>query len=228
MGLIISAVIIFGLSALFLSGRIDLISGNVQKRLSKLEKQIGDPDIYALIKNGESTILEFKETFELDKKDVPKNIEKEVHIQEYKNRQKKELFKSSLKSIVGFLNADGGTLLIGVDDGGEVTGMGEEIGAYHQGSNDKFLLRFENALDEHVGVSDFPQSRYIEYQLTDVGSKLVFKINCNAIEPDSSFQGIFLRIDGEDYFHVRQGPRTKILKGKSLISYLENRFPRSK
>ena len=66
---------------------------NVFKNVkTKLEKQIS---------NGESKTLEFKETLSLDLKNQVK--EKGIEL-------------SSLKTITGFLNSDGGDLLIGIND----------------------------------------------------------------------------------------------------------------
>lgn len=61
-------------------------------------KQLSNEDlVYSLIRRGENKHIEFKETFS-------KNIRT--------GKKDKEIEKSSLKNIVGFLNADGGTLLI--------------------------------------------------------------------------------------------------------------------
>ena len=37
-----------------------------------------------------------------------------------------------LKTICGFLNSNGGTLLIGVSDKGEIIGLSEEIELFHK------------------------------------------------------------------------------------------------
>ena len=68
---------------------------------------IGEPEetnlrpITDLIELGESSILEFKSTFQWDV---------------VKGEQNKALRLSSLKTIAAFLNSQGGTLLIGVED----------------------------------------------------------------------------------------------------------------
>lgn len=68
--------------------------------------------ISELIKRGEGHTLEFKETLEYD-------IEQ--------NRHESSLNKECLKTIAAFLNTDGGTLLIGVKDSGEIGGIEREM-----------------------------------------------------------------------------------------------------
>ena len=55
----------------------------------------------AIVAKGESKTVEFKETFALDVK---------------KGTKEKYIEKSALKTIVAFLNAEGGDLLVGVND----------------------------------------------------------------------------------------------------------------
>ena len=64
------------------------------------------------IRDGESKVIEFKETLSLD---VKQNI------------KAKYIIESALKTVVAFLNTEGGTLLIGVNDNGEILGMDYEI-----------------------------------------------------------------------------------------------------
>ena len=76
-------------------------------------KQLSEEDlIFSLIRKGENKHIEFKETFS-------KNIRT--------GQKDKDIEKSSLKNIVGFLNADGGTLIIGVSDDGTVTGVEDDF-----------------------------------------------------------------------------------------------------
>jgi len=228
LGLTIAAVVILGIALVMLI-RLRLTNKTIVKitpeKIDILRNLGSNPDIHSLIGKGESKTLEFKETFELDKGDVPKNLP-EKRTQEYKNNQKKALLHASLKGIVGFLNTEGGVLLIGVNDQAKVTGMQDELDAYYQGSKDKFLLRFEDALREHVGVYDFPQSRYINSELTEINSNIVFRVNCKKIEHQSKSWPIFLHFDGKEELYVREGPSTKKLTGKALLSFSTSQSPK--
>jgi hypothetical protein len=47
-----------------------------------------------------------------------------------------EVLKMAVKAVCSFLNGDGGTLLIGVSDTGELTGLADDIGALTKPSLD--------------------------------------------------------------------------------------------
>jgi hypothetical protein len=75
--------------------------------------QLNDADeVRECIRAGESKHIEFKETFSLD----VKSQTKEKHIEE-----------SALKTVVAFLNSDGGNLLVGVRDDGDIAGLTPEL-----------------------------------------------------------------------------------------------------
>ncbi len=65
-----------------------------------------------MVQSLESKTLEFKSTLQWD-----------VH-QKQKN---KELHHPVLKTVAAFLNTEGGTLLIGVDDEGNVLGLNDDL-----------------------------------------------------------------------------------------------------
>ena len=158
-------------------------------------KQLSEEDqIFSLIRKGENKYIEFKETFS-------KNI---------RTQQKdKEIEKSSLKNIVGFLNAAGGTLLIGVSDDGQVTGVEDDF----FNSTDKYKLNFKNALSTKIG-SEFYS--LIDYDLYSVAGKLVLKVYCKP-SPDPCFYD-------QTEFYVRTNPATDKLEGKKQVDYIKTRF----
>lgn len=87
----------------------------------------------------ESPILEFKETLEYDIKEKKKNS---------------ELIKSSLKTIAAFLNTDGGTLLIGVADNGEVKGLEKDFN-FNKGDQDSFEQKLRNLISSRFNPRPF-------------------------------------------------------------------------
>lgn len=154
--------------------------------------------IRSLIRKGESKILEFKETFSLCMREQKKADYVEV---------------SALKTIVAFLNSDGGVLLVGVNDDERVTGLDIELEKFHKNSSDKFLLHFKNKLKKRVGADFYP---FINYELIDVGGFKVFKCVCT-----QSTEPCFL--DGKD-FYVRTNPATDKLEGVQQWQYMNKRF----
>lgn len=153
--------------------------------------------ISSLLRQGESKKCEFKETLSLDVR---------------KNTKEKYIELSSLKTIVAFLNTEGGTLLIGVDDDGTIVGVDIEIDKFHK-SHDKFLLHFKNLIQRSIGEEFYP---YIEYKLIQVGGRYILGVECA-----ESISPCYLDNSG---FYVRTNPATDKLEGPKLVEYVKNHF----
>ena len=178
-------------------------SNSIQKQLDSMLDAIGgltDADkVYGLILEGESKHTEFKETLSLD---VKKKV-KEKYIE-----------TSALKTVVAFLNTEGGILLIGISDDIKVTGLDYEIEKFYK-NMDGFLLHWKNLLKERIGEEYYP---FIEYRVIKVAEKLVLWVECKA-----SLSPCYL--DQND-FYVRTNPSTDKLEGPKLVEYVKNHFPK--
>ena len=89
--------------------------------------------IKSLINKGESDRVEFKSTLRW-------NLKKE--------RSEKGIEKAWLKSLVTFLNTDGGALLVGVGDDGDILGTAAD----QFDNDDKYLLHVNNCIQQHIGL----------------------------------------------------------------------------
>jgi len=167
--------------------KVDGIQGPL-KNLSEEDK------ILNLIRKGEGKLIEFKQTFS-------KNIRT--------NKKDKDIEKSSLKNIVGFLNTEGGTLLIGVSDDGIVTGIEDDFFK----TNDKYLLHFKNLINSKIGSEFYP---LIDYDIYTVLDKKVLRVNCNASTVPCFYEDI--------EFYVRTNPATDRLEGRRQMEYIRSRF----
>ena len=117
-----------------------------------------------------------------------------------------------LKTIVAYLNTEGGTLIVGVSDAGEILGL--EKDAFQ--SNDKLKLHLNNMIKEHIGTQFMP---FIQYELFPIDDKHVLKIDCS-----SSTKRVFLKENNNEEFYIRNGPSTTRLGGNALIDYISHRF----
>ena len=153
-------------------------------------------DIQRLIRDGESNRLEFKSTLRtnLETGETDKRMEKAV-----------------LKTIVAFLNTDGGNLLIGVDDDGDI--IGADIQSFE--NKDKMGLHLTNLIASKIGNSLLP---FITFNLIDFDDKVVIRVKC-----DPCPMPVFYKDGKIEIFYVRSGPRTEELTGMTLISYIRNR-----
>lgn len=160
--------------------------------------ELANPDkIKSLIRAGESKSVEFKQTFSLD-------VERQV--------KEPRIEDSAIKTIAAFLNSDGGTLLVGVHDSGEITGNEVEIDKFFK-STDKFLLHVKNRIKTRIGEQFYP---FINQHLVSVEGKLVLMVEC-----DPSSDEVF--VDEKD-FYVRTNPATDRLEGRKLSDYIKHRF----
>jgi len=181
---------------------VSLLAEKIVSSRNELQNLIENPEdvILNLIKKGENLNIEFKETFS---KSVRTLKSGEIEI------PRKEMNKLSLKPIVGFLNTEGGTLLIGVDDKGNITGIEND----HFENEDKYLLNFNSVIKERIGSDCF---NFIEFGLFRVKDKLIFKIDCKP-----SNRPHF--IDKKE-FYVRTSPATREYLGPDLLNYVKERF----
>ena len=152
--------------------------------------------IKSLISSGESDRLEFKSTLRWDLKT---------------NRSEKSIEKAWLKSVVAFLNTDGGVLLVGVGDDGDI--LGTEADQFD--NEDKYLLHVNNCLQQHIGLE---HSGFIRFQLIPVEEKKVLLIEC---QPSPS--AAFLKIGKNEDFYVRVGPGSRRLSTSEVLSYMSKR-----
>lgn len=153
-----------------------------------------------IIKKGESDSVEFKSALRtnLFTKEHDKRIEHSV-----------------LKTIVAFLNTDGGTLLIGVSDEGAILGI-ENDGFK---SFDKFSLHLTNLVEKHIGrgvVSD------IGIENIAIGSSSVVRVICG-----KSKSLVFMNFNGIEEFYVRFGPSSIKLTGSKLIDFAKKKIKKS-
>lgn len=91
-----------------------------------------------LIAEGESDELEFKSSLRWDYDE---------------SRVNEELEKVVVKTVAAFANAQGGTLLIGVTDEGEILGLAHDYVSLDGADRDKFERHLNTLLCNQLGVS---------------------------------------------------------------------------
>ncbi|TLU87852.1 MAG: hypothetical protein FDX21_03275 [Chlorobium sp.] len=173
------------------------ILGQLDMMLEAIGALTDADKVRGLVREGESKYLEFKETLSLDVK---------------KQTKEKYIEDSALKTVVAFLNTDGGKLLIGVSDTGAILGLNVEIDKFDK-SLDKFLLRWKNFVKNRVGEAFYP---FIEYKVINVDDKYILLVECER-SPRPCY------LDTND-FYVRTNPATDKLEGPKLVEYVQNHF----
>ncbi len=167
------------------------------------QRQVIDPVIHLhqLINQGEGSKVEFKSTVRTNLKSGKKG---------------KEIELSWLKAVVAFLNSDGGSLLLGVEDNGRI--MGLEVDTFE--NNDRCLLHIKNLINQHIGA-EF--SGFINITLLTSEDKEVVMVKVRR-----AGQPVFLRIGKNEEFYIRSGPSSVKLSPSQMISYVLQNGKRKK
>ena len=153
-------------------------------------------DALHLISKGESETLEFKSTLRtnLQTGETDKRMEKAV-----------------LKTLVAFLNTDGGTLFIGVADDGSIRGA--DLESFE--NKDKLGLHLKNLISSQIGDGFLP---YISSSMMDFDDKVVIRVKCLSCPVP-----VFLKEGKTELYFARSGPSSTELTGMTLINYVNNR-----
>jgi hypothetical protein len=168
------------------------------KRNAKKIKSQNLIPISQLIAQGEDHTLEFKETLEYSVRD---------------KKQDTNLNKECLKTIAGFLNTDGGTLLIGVRDNGEITGIERDLPYVQRKNEDGFQLKLRDLIKSNF--TPFPAGK-INIRFEKLTKGTVCRVD---VEPVNKDQTIHL---GKDVY-IREGNSTQKLEGPNLTNWIHQR-----
>ena len=175
------------------------LAAQVDNMLVALDLESDLEKVRRRIRRGESKTLELKQTFSLDVK---------------KSTKEKYIELSCLKTIVGFLNSDGGELYVGVQDDGVMTGLDFEIEQFYAGKRDNFLNHVKNRIKDRIGEQFYP---FINYKMVKVGE------GCHLLLVECKPATKACYLDGTD-FYVRTNPATDKLEGPKLVEYIQAKF----
>jgi hypothetical protein len=155
------------------------------------------PPIAELIAGGESEGVEFKSTLRTN-----------LHT----GQPDEKMQMAVLKTIAAFLNAGGGTLLIGVADDGKVIGLAADGFV----SDDKMSLHLVNLLRDRVGELFLP---YVHPEFVQHDGGRVLSVRC-----ERGPKPAFVKDGSMQRFFVRGANATVELLGPSVIEYSSQRF----
>jgi putative two-component system response regulator len=149
-----------------------------------------------VIERGEGESTEFKSTLRWNLRKGDKDIAVEG---------------AWLKTIVAFLNSNGGTLLVGVADDGSAVGL--ELDCFE--NEDKCSLYVNSRIQRNIGL-EFASC--IRYSLQTVDEQRILVVECSP-----STEPAFLLSGGDEAFYVRIGPGSRKLSARQILTYLAQR-----
>ncbi len=172
------------------------------RRIEQLTAELAK-DIEALIAQGEGRDLEFKSSLRWDFKE---------------NRINRALETPVLKTLAGFLNAGGGTLLIGVDDSGTVVGLESDYQTLKKKDRDGFEQTIVAAIATKLGGDIAPCVQIVFHQ--SLGHEICRLIVSPAARP------VYLELDGAPKFFLRSGATTREMNVREGIEWIATRWPK--
>lgn len=185
--------------------------------LRRLDEIRHTSNIGALIFAGESDKVEFKSSLHHPYGPVPPEWQN-LQPGQLKKEIKKALAKSVTKTIAAFLNSDGGTLLIGVDDSGSVLGIEPDFEHLRLGKQDAdgWLLSLQEVIINALGAEVW---NAVHISLVRHGALTVAVAYCPARATETWDTG-----DGVERFYIRAANGTRELNGSSLLKYIREHW----
>ena len=173
--------------------------GELPRALQQLvTRSTSQPDdaIAEMIAAGESNTVEFKSTLRVNLKT---------------GKPDKDLEHAVLKNIAAFLNTDGGTLIIGVDDQGNPLGLD---GDAFLDNEDKLARYLSNLVSDRLGAGVWGN---IDIEFASYQGRRILVIRCTQSSTP-------ILVGEDDEFYARIGPTTRRLTPREMVDYVRIRF----
>jgi hypothetical protein len=179
--------------------RVARFIGEAFRKLSGAPASAGPArvDIEDLVRAGEGDRVEFKSTLRTNRHTGQADPKMEL---------------ACLKTIAGFLNSQGGTLVVGVSDDGETVGISEDGFP----SEDKMNLHLVHLVRDRIGAH---QMMYVHPRFEDRDEERVLVVECW-----KSNSAVFVKDGAVERFYVRTGAATTELSASQTQEYIRRRF----
>jgi len=185
---------------IIMGGVTGLIFGLYRQNNIKLNKhiQLLNKDLFKLIRQGESQFLELKSSARYDYRQKTTNQDLEIVI---------------AKTLVGFMNAKGGKLIIGVNDKGEILGLEKDFQTLKQQNSDGFEQKIYEIISKYIGKE---YSLYCSINFLSLEKKAICIVDIEGIN-----EPVYLSRGKDTVFYLRTGNATKPLSIKEAIHYIK-------
>ena len=195
---------------LFLKARRQLLADEINNYLENITETAQDDlkmDLYEMISAGENNLVEFKTTFRYDLKTGAIN---------------KRLEQVILRAIAAFSNAEGGTLIMGVNDELDIVGLEHDYQTLNNGTKDEFELHLRNVTNNAYGI-DFSSTNI------EVSFPIVEDTEICVVDIKPWHKPLYTNVTNshgvkDTKFYVRNGNSSPELPMEELTSYINKRF----
>ena len=197
--------VFYGLVGVILSVGGAVLYSSMQRRSQRIEQlsaALGG-DLHTLITQGESATLEFKSSFRWDLRE---------------NKVNRALEAVILKTIAGYMNGNGGTLLIGVADDGSIVGLDHDFRTLKKPDRDGFEQALMTAVATKLGGD---ACRFVHVVFHSLANKDV----CRVIVTPTR-RPVYLKDGDAPRLYVRTGVSTRELNVQEAVNYTSERWPK--
>lgn len=154
-----------------------------------------------ILLNGESDVAEFKSSLRWD----------------YRTRQLNKYLEIAVaKTICAFMNSNGGSLFIGVNDKGSVVGIENDYKFLMKQNADGFVLFLVQVINNRIG-KEF--NKYVSAVVEKIDGKDVCIVRVEASEKPS-----FLKYDNKEEFYIRASVSSEPLNVREANEYINMRW----
>lgn len=163
-----------------------------------------DEGIRSLIESGESAAVEFKSTTRLN-----------LHT----GQQDPAITWAVVKTIAAFMNTNGGTLLVGIDDDGRPVGIERDYPFVKGNDRDGWELSLTTAVKNALGSV---ATTDLALRFSTLAERTIARIDVRpGVEP------VFASKKGEQhpFFYARLNNSTEEISGPDLLDYKKKRWP---
>jgi predicted HTH transcriptional regulator len=123
-----------------------------------------------------------------------------------------------VKTVAGFLNAAGGTLLIGVNDQGKPVGLQQDYPFVKPQNADGFVNWLDTLFDNHLGKAGASR---VQIRIEDFDAHEICRVDVPA-----SSRPIWVHDKaGDEILYTRRSNSTRALAADEASEYISERFP---
>lgn len=162
----------------------------------ELNRNIGN-----LIETGENNYVEFKSSFRYDLNQQKVNRALELVI---------------MKTLAGFMNSEGGTLLIGINDAGEIVGLGSDYKTLKKKDKDGFEQLLMTTISNTLGTA---ACKLVNLNFHEVEKKEVCRITVSV-----SSNPVYVKSDKSSKFYIRTGSGTREMELQEAVEFIQDKY----
>jgi len=172
-----------------------------QNREKNSDNENETPQIEDFLRKREHEKLEFKTSLRWDARE---------------NKLNRSLEKAAMKTVAAFLNSDGGHLVIGIGNEGDILGLEYDYGTLPKKDADGFENHFTNVFNEMIGP-EF--RRFVKLTFHRAHGKEVCVMR---VAP--SVKPAYMKSENGERFFIRTGNSTTALQVRDIAPYIQSRW----